>query len=389
MTKKSNRILFTFGALAIAIVIILILSFLGGKSRGPLEGIFSRAGSIVTKMESNLIVGQRKDKRANNLHWFHNSRLNKDSLLKSKVILLGAFDNESKESFENIMNFEDTLKTTFPLIHIYTAWGSTEEEKFPRLQVKAIAGMGSVPVITWEPWLTDFDAEEIPNLRKPEERDKGGMADIASGLYDSYLRQWATEAKEFKNLIILRIGHEMNDPYRYPWGPHHNKASDFIAAWRHIYNVFQAVGATNIVWVWSPHPAYGWFEAFYPGNKYVDYIGIGILNYGTVAPWSQWWTFDEMFGKPYLELKKFGKPIMITEFGSLSVGGERSRWFSEALRTLPWKYPEIKSVVFFHYSYDKTTTQQPLNWYIKNDPQTAKAITRQLIIWPDSVKPGK
>ena len=35
-----------------------------------------------------------------------------------------------------------------------------EEEKFPRLQVKAIAGMGPMPVITWEPWLTDFDAEE-------------------------------------------------------------------------------------------------------------------------------------------------------------------------------------------------------------------------------------
>jgi hypothetical protein len=389
MTKKSNRILFTLGALAFAIVIILILSFLGERSQGPLEGIFDRASTMVTKIESNLIISQRKDKRADNLLWFAASRFNRDSLLKSKVILLGAFDNESKESFDNIIMLEDSLKTTFPLIHIYTAWGSKQEEKFPRIQVNAILEMGSLPVITWEPWLTDFDAKEYPNLRKPEERDKGGLADIARGVYDSYLLQWANEAKKVRNLIILRVGHEMNDPYRYPWGPQNNNASDFVAAWRHIRNIFQAVGATNIIWLWSPHPAYGWFDAYYPGDKYVDYVGVGALNYGTVASWSQWWTFDEIFGKSYGDLMKYGKPIMITEFGSLSVGGDRSRWFSEALKTLPWKYPGIKSIVFFHYSYDNTTTQQPLNWYIKNDPQTARTITKQLSIWPESVKPKK
>jgi beta-mannanase len=309
--------------------------------------------------------------------------------LKSKVILLGAFENESKESFDNIIMLEDSLKTTFPLIHIYIAWGSKQEEKFPRIQVNAILEMGSLPVITWEPWLTDFDAKEYPNLRKPEERDKGGLADIASGVYDTYLLQWANEAKKVRNLIILRVGHEMNDPYRYPWGPQNNNASDFVAAWRHIRNIFQAVGATNVIWLWSPHPAYGWFDAYYPGDKYVDYVGVGALNYGTVASWSQWWTFDEIFGKSYGDLMKYGKPIMITEFGSLSVGGDRSRWFSEALKTLPWKYPGIKSIVFFHYSYDNTTTQQPLNWYIKNDPQTVRTIIRQLSFWPDSVKPKK
>jgi hypothetical protein len=58
-------------------------------------------------------------------------------------ILLGAFDNQNKESFESTINLEDTLKTTFPLIHIYTAWGSKEEQQFPALQVKAILELGS------------------------------------------------------------------------------------------------------------------------------------------------------------------------------------------------------------------------------------------------------
>ena len=56
---------------------------------------------------------------------------------------------------------------------------------------------------------------------------------------------------------------------------------------------------------------------------------------------------------------------MITEFGSLSVGGDRSKWFTEALDSISQKYPAVKSIVFFHYSDDKTTTQQVINWYFK------------------------
>lgn len=388
MTKKSNRIFFTLAALVVAVGIILALSFIGRKSQGPLEGLFSHAGSVVSDVESSLMIGQRKNKRENDLKWFAPYRYDREKLLKSKIIFLGAFDNEAEESFENIINFEDSLRTKFPFIHIYTAWGSKPEQQFPATQVQAILEMGSLPAITWEPWLTDFDAGQVPSIRPSAIRDKGGLADIAAGLYDPYIKKWAGEAKKAKGLILLRIGHEMNDPYRYPWGPHNNKAEDFVSAWRHIHNVFNAVGAVNIVWIWSPHPAYGWFDAYYPGDKFVDVIGVGALNYGTVASWSQWWTFDQIFGQHYGALSKFGKPLMITEFGSLSVGGNRSRWFVDALRTFPWKYPAVKSILFFHYSYDKTTTQQPLNWYIKNDPVTVTAIRDQLRIWPDSVKPG-
>ena len=79
---------------------------------------------------------------------------------------------------------------------------------------------------------------------------------------------------------------------------------------------------------------------------------------------------------------------MITEFGCLDVGGNRSKWFSDALAAMPVNYPLVKSVVFFHYSEDKTTTQQPINWYIKKDTATTKAIIQQLKQWPDTVRLG-
>jgi hypothetical protein len=387
MTKRSHRIFYTLAALVLGIGIILVITFAGSKSRGPLENFFVQAGATVNKMEHNLILENRKHKRIDHLRWFQAFRANPAKLKTPGVILFGAYDNQTRESFESIISLEDSLHTTFPLIQIYTAWGSKPEEQFPKLQVEAIFEMGSVPVITWEPWLTDFDAESYPNLRKPENRDKGGMADVAKGEYDTYIRKWADDAKSEGRPVFVRLGHEMNDPYRYPWGPHNNSAKNFIAAWRHVHNLFVGAGATNVIWIWSPHPAYGYFDAFYPGKEFVDYVGVGTLNYGNVAQWSKWWTFKEIFGNHYTELAAFEKPIMLTELGCLAAGGDRNKWYEEAFAQLPGNYPAVKAILFFHFSEDKTTTQQTLNWYIKDDPATTRTIINGIKKWPSWVKP--
>ncbi|MFH1296788.1 MAG: glycosyl hydrolase [Bacteroidota bacterium] len=387
MAKRSGRIAATIAAIVLGILIVIVIVFAGDKSRGPLENLFTGMGDMVKNIEHYFILQKRENKRANKLDWFSAYKQNLDSLKNPSVILLGTYDNETTESFESIINLEDSLHTTFPLIHLFTAWGSKPEEQFPELQVETILALGSVPVISWEPWLTDFDEHEFPHLRPVKERDKGGLADVARGDYDQYITEWAGEVAKMKEPLFLRIGHEMNDPYRYPWGPQNNKPQDFIDAWKHIRLIFDSVGATNVIWIWSPHPAYGYYDAFYPGNEYVDYVGVTALNYGAVANWSQWWTFEEIAGTYYDQLASFNKPIMISEFGSLAVGGNRSEWYADALREIPVKYPLVKSVIFFHFSSDNTTTEQTLNWYFIDDTTITRAIINQLTLWPDSLKP--
>lgn len=382
MNHKSFRILSTLTAIVIATGIVLFLSYSGRKTRGPLKNLVIQAGEAVQKAEQSYIVNKREERRSNKLEWLRIYKSDSALLRNPQKILWGAFDNKNKDSFESTINLEDSLQTTFPLIQIYCAWGSKDEELFPALQVKTIIEMGSIPVITWEPWLTDFNADNFPvPLRALEKRDMGGLRDIAKGVYDSYIRTWAKAAANVGQPIFLRVGHEMNDPYRYPWGPQNNSAKDFIAAWKQIHRVFDQQGASNIIWVWSPHPAYGFFDAFYPGNDYVDYVGVGVLNYGTVANWSKWWSFGEIFGKHYSELAAFNKPIMITEFGCLNVGGKRHEWYSEALHQLPQKYPLVKSILFFHFSDDNTTTQQTINWYFIDDTVTVKSIVNETAQW--------
>ena len=119
---------------------------------------------------------------------------------------------------------------------------------------------------------------------------------VAHGDYDFYVDKWARAAAKFRRPILLRFGHEMNDPYRYPWGPQNNTKEEYIAAWRHVVERFRKNNANAVVWVWSPHVAYQYWETYYPGSDYVDWVATGALNYGPSLGGRSGGTFQEIFG---------------------------------------------------------------------------------------------
>lgn len=382
MKKIIYRFVIVLTALAVGILLVASLSYVGNESSGPVEDFLSKVKSVVSNLEEDYILKKRVTSRSAELIWLKPQQENAEKMKNPEKLLLGAFDNQVISTLQPIIIFEDSLDTVFPLIHIYSAWGSKREQRFPKDEVESIVMLGSIPVITWEPWLNDFTEDDIPGLPEIEERDKNGLKSIALGLYDSYLKEWALDAKAQEVTLLIRLGHEMNDPYRYPWGPQNNESQDFIDAWKHVVELFRQEKVENVLWVWAPHLAYGKFKDFYPGDKYVDWIATGTLNYGTVAPWSQWWTFDEIFAKYYEELATYKKPIMLAEFGSLAVGGDRAKWYADALYDFPTKYPAVKALIFFHNRKDATTTFQTLNWYIKDEPAVTKAIKEQFLKWP-------
>lgn len=389
MKKKTTRLLVTGAAIAGGVFIVLLLALAGDRSKGPIENLLSSAGEFVQSIEDRIFLGRREKRRISRLDWFEPYRTQAELLKQPRIVLMGASDSYVKDSFEPILNLEDSLGLTFPLIHIYNAWGSKAEQAFPALQAETILRLGSVPVITWEPWLSSFNEKEYPGIPPVEERDLGSLAAIAEGTYDRYIVKWAQAVKAFGAPVFLRLAHEMNDPYRYPWGPQNNKPNEFVDAWIHVHEIFSNEGANNVLWIWSPHPSYGYFDAFYPGEDYVDYVGLGILNFGTVANWSQWWSFDDILERHYPVLDSFNKPMIVTEFGSLNVGGDRAEWYRDAFSKLPEKYPSIKSVVFFHYSDDKTVTNKVVSWQIIRDSAALAAIREEIAVWPDSLKPQK
>ena len=363
------------------ILISLLFLFVGNKSRGPLEKLMISVDNGVSKFEKKLVGGSARRKRSTALKWFDAYRNDKDLINHPDTIFLGAYDNNAVESYESIVTLEDSLKAKLAIIQLYTAWGSKNDQVFPVLKAQAICDLGSIPMITWEPWLNDFDREQYPTNPAMDNVNRGGMLAIAEGKYDDYIDKWAEDAKDFHAPFFLRFGHEMNDPYRYPWAPQYNNPEDFIAAWKHLVDRFRKRGANNVIWIWSPHPAVLTYEKYYPGDDYVDWIGVGVLNYGTVETWSRWWSFKEMFNNFYTKVSRYNKPMMISEFGSLEVGGDRAAWFSESLDSLTYRYPKVKSVVFFNNSRDNTISYKMLDWSITKDSRSLAAIRKSIANW--------
>jgi hypothetical protein len=372
--RRRYRILVVLSVIVGAVLGIVLLTRISVGARGPLSALGDRAGVVVAAIEQAARRRISGPGRAGEMTWLERYRQDITLLRRPDSILLGAYEGRLPASLEGVGELERTLGMQFPLIQIYTAWGDKPDQRFPLRLVRAIRDYGSIPVITWEPWLTDFENTLHPHLPLRTARDRHGMGAVAEGQYDFYLDAWAREAAEYAHPLMIRFGHEMNDPYRYPWGPQNNTKEEYIAAWRHVVERFRAAGATNVLWVWSPHVAYEYWELYYPGDEYVDWAATGALNYGPIAQWSQWWSFAEIFGTKYATLSALGKPIMVAEFGSLAVGGDRAAWYREALAALPHTYPAVKALLFFEVGRDQTVTYQAIDWRIATDSAVLGAI---------------
>ena len=56
--------------------------------------------------------------------------------------------------------------------------------------------------------------------------------------------------------------------------------STYVAMWQHVVNYFRNAGVTNVKWVWAPNvdDGTGTMAAYYPGDGYVDDVGLDGYN---------------------------------------------------------------------------------------------------------------
>ena len=154
-----------------------------------------------------------------------------------------------------------------------------------------------------------------------------------------------------------------------------------MQTWRYVVTFFRNAGADNVIWVWEPWKETG-VEFYYPGSDYVDWIGVRCLNYGLAAADGTWHSFATLY-EPYRlkfdihpDEKLHEKPVLLTAFGSTDYGGDAPAWMRNAVQSIEEKYPEIRSLIFYHPSQD---TLWPTNWR----PQEATPFVNWVI--PDSL----
>jgi len=213
---------------------------------------------------------------------------------RSHEVYLGVYVKGFPPSTAPIAQFADAVGVQPDMITFYPKFG----QKFDASAACAIVKEGALPVLQWDP----------KNV---------SLASIAAGKRDRYLRTFASEVELFGDRIVLSFGHEMNGDW-YSWGYRHTPASVFVAAWRHIVNVFRAVGVSNVTWLWTvnvinesragriPSPARWW-----PGRGYVNWVGIDGYYYKPS------WLFVSLFGPTITAVSALTKdPILIAETGA-------------------------------------------------------------------------
>ncbi len=223
--------------------------------------------------------------------------------------------------------------------------------------------------LAWEP----HNPSKSPS-NQPEYR----LTAITRGDYDPQIRRWAQQIKDFGHPVYFRPMCEMNSDY-VAWGAYTNgnKPEEYIPAWRHVRNIFREVGADNALFIWSPNRAGSErsaeeiFDLFYPGDAYVDYVGIDGYNWGLMydtPSWtSRWQSFKEVFGPMYnVAARRTNKPIFISETASTEVGGSKATWINNAFAEIRASYPRIKAVVWFNYN-------KETDWRIDNNDANLEA----------------
>lgn len=186
---------------------------------------------------------------------------------------------------------------------------------------------------------------------------------IAAGDYDSLIRADALQLKALHGPVLVRWFAEMDNAQS---GPYVASPASYVAAWRHIVDMFRSVGARNVYWIWCPGSgdfAPGIAQRYYPGNAYVDWVGADGYNWAPVRPQTPWRSFAQIFGAFYQWGITTGKPLMIGEYGAVEGSpGQKAAWFRQAATQLRTEFPEIRAVVYFDDEHQNFG--QDFNWRV-------------------------
>ncbi|MDO8962879.1 MAG: glycosyl hydrolase [Coriobacteriia bacterium] len=225
------------------------------------------------------------------------------------------------------------------------------EEGFTSDEASAVIAHGAMPLITLE-----FKGSTGAPIT---------LRDIANGRCDAYLRSYAREAAAFGREVWLRPLHEMNGNW-YTWGgtAETNTPADFVPAWRHIWEIFDAEGATNVKFVWCPNiesiPSVdkrpdNAIATYWPGDAYVDYMALDGYNFGPDPkdPNMKWRSFESLFAPAYAQLRAISdKPMFVAETGC-ATSGDKAGWIAEMFRVVPVKFPLLLGIGWFHVNSDR------------------------------------
>jgi len=237
---------------------------------------------------------------------------------------------------------------TNAIVNLFDDWvtdGATFRDPLPIFaQLLRVWQNGSVPMITWRPEV-DLSGENLDQA-------------ISNGRFDAYIDAWTAQLRQWlagpdgtyeagnptgsdDRRVYIRLAHEANHDH-FAYNPCfndpkpatvQNREGYFIDMWRHVHDEVMnspagPLDSSHVAWVFSVSSADQCpgvakvAENIYPGNSYVDWVGVDGYNEPSCAlpcyGASPSTIFGDMVGR--LATIAPGKPWGITEWGMSTFG---------------------------------------------------------------------
>jgi hypothetical protein len=268
--------------------------------------------------------------------------------------LWGVYTLQDGNAEQSIRRLEAKVGRKFDLTSRFHDFSDTlNQGKFPDQYERAV-GPGSRLFISWQARVSATNT----NLK---------WRAIANGTYDRFITSAAARVKAYNNPVFIAFDPEFDT--------HNDKGTpaDYVAAYRHVYNVFKAKGVTNAAFAWITSGYIGASNGTkilqgYPGDAYVDWVGWDPYNFyrcnGTA-----WKTFAQKVTPTYDWLIQHGlgkKPFMLSEYGTQYDTGNaaRSKAWHAAIPSALKSLPNLKALIRF--DANGFFGSRKCNFYIRN-----------------------
>ncbi|MET0495712.1 MAG: glycosyl hydrolase [Actinoplanes sp.] len=259
---------------------------------------------------------------------------------------------------------------------VYHAYHKGNTQLFPTREEEQIArepGRERILFLNWKP-------------------SGASWAKIAKGdkATDAFLDRLAKHIKkEFPEQFFFTVHHEAEDNVREKKGSGYT-AEDYSDMYRHVVKRLRANGVDNLVTVlvhmaYVPHTTQKWFDAMYPGDDVVDWIGFDTYAYSD--PGYGHGDFAELLNRQssarptwpgfynWATKRHASKPLMVAEWGvwsSKKNPGHKAEFYREVGKQIK-KFPKIRAMVAF----DTPHNQNGRDSRVDATPEALKAY-RQL-----------
>lgn len=268
------------------------------------------------------------------------TKLYNDYFLNSDKLSWGIFHPKYMAD-ESLKEFENKIEHNFEFALWYTGFHKEYNPESMRGFLDKAYADNKIVEMTLQPTL----AHEAGN----------DLFRVLDGYYDDFLDAYVKDIVDFGHPVLFRFANEMNGDWCEYSGYQMSLDTElYREMYKYVYSFFEKYDADNVIWIWNPNgksfPNFNWNieDMYYPGDEYVDVLGLTLYNTGNFYEGENWSEFEELYSSLYENsMKKYNMPFMITEFSCARAGGNKEEWTRNMLTKIE-DYKNIKVAIWWN-----------------------------------------